>query len=154
LAEFFNAHGREKFEVTPLADLTHRIADRVIFSLGYGRTSHGAVLSTFGQLSDPDGRRYLANLLVSARERITVVSCFTAEEVTSERLSNGALLLKDLLQASTKEDQAVAQINDPMLVDLSLRLKKLGARVDESYSRDLPLIVSYAKNSAVIEPDW
>jgi hypothetical protein len=154
LAEFFNAHGREKFEVTPLADLTHRIADRVIFSLGYGRTSHGAVLSTFGQLSDPDGRRYLANLLVSARERITVVSCFTAEEVPSDRLSNGALLLKDLLQASTKEDQAVAQINDPMLVDLSLRLKKLGARVDESYSRDLPLIVSYAKNSAVIEPDW
>jgi hypothetical protein len=152
--EFFNAHGREKFEVTPLAELTHRIADRVIFSLGYGRTSHGAVLSTFGQLSDKDGRRYMANLLVSAREQITVVSCFSADEVPSDRLSNGALLLKDLLQASTRETQAASQMNDPMLADLSVRLKKLGARVDESYSSDLPLIVSYAKSSAVIEPDW
>ena len=154
LVEFFNAHGREKFEVTPLAELTHRIADRVIFSLGYGRTSHGAVLSTFGQLSDKDGRRYMANLLVSAREQITVVSCFSADEVPSDRLSNGALLLKDLLQASNRENQAASQMNDPMLADLSIRLKKLGARVDESYSSDLPLIVSYAKNSAVIEPDW
>ena len=154
LVEFFNAHGREKFEVTPLAELTHRIADRVIFSLGYGRTSHGAVLSTFGQLSDKDGRRYMANLLVSAREQITVVSCFSADEVPSDRLSNGALLLKDLLQASTRENQSASQINDPMLADLSIRLKKLGARVDESYSSDLPLVVSYAKSSAVIEPDW
>jgi hypothetical protein len=154
LVEFFNAHGREKFEVTPLAELTHRIADRVIFSLGYGRTSHGAVLSTFGQLSDKDGRRYMANLLVSAREQITVVSCFTADEVPSDRLVNGALLLKDLLQASTRESQTASPVIDPMLADLSIRLKKLGARVDESYSSELPLIVSYAKNSAVIEPDW
>jgi hypothetical protein len=154
LIEFFNSHGREKFEVTPLAELTHRIADRVIFSLGYGRTSHGAVLSTFGQLSDSDGRRYMANLLVSAREQITVVSCFTADEVPSDRLSNGALLLKDLLQASTSTTQASTEMNDPMLADLSIRLKKLGARVDDSFSRELPLIVSYAKNSAVIEPDW
>jgi len=154
LVEFFNAHGREKFEVTPLAELTHRIADRVIFSLGYGRTSHGAVLSTFGQLSDKDGRRYMANLLVSAREQITVVSCFAADEVPSDRLSNGALLLKDLLQASTQPSQGASQMNDPMLADLSIRLKKLGARVDDTYSRELPLIASYAKNSAVIEPDW
>jgi hypothetical protein len=41
-----------------------------------------------------------------------------------------------------------------MLSDLSLRLKKLGARVDDGFSRELPLIASYAKTSAVIEPDW
>ena len=154
LAEFFDAHGREKFEVTPIADLTHRIADRVIFSLGYGRTSHGAVLSNFGQLSDVEGRRYLANLLVSARDQITVVSCFDADDVPSDRLSHGALLLKDLLQATSRTMEADPQVVDPMLSDLSLRLKKLGARVDDAYSRELPLVVSYAKNSAVIEPDW
>jgi hypothetical protein len=154
LAAFFDLHGREKFEVTPIADLAHRLADRVIFSIGFGRTSHGAVLSNFGQLSEADGRRYLANLLVSARDQITVVSCFDAQDVPSDRLSNGALILKDLLLASTHQRTPAAQAIDPMLGDLSIRLKKLGARVDDSYSSDLPLVVSYAKTSAVIEPDW
>lgn len=154
LEQFFTSHGREKFEVTPIAELSHRIADRVIFSLGYGRTSHGSVLSNFGQLSDRDGRRYLANLLVSAREQITIVSCFTAEDVPVDRLSNGAALLRDLLEATSRENTEVIQATDPMLTDLSIRLKKLGARVDESYSLDLPLIASYADKSAVIEPDW
>lgn len=154
LVEFFNSHGREKFEVVPIAELTHRLADRVIFSLGYGRTSHGAVLSTFGQLSDPQGRRYLANLLVSARNQITVVSCFAAEDVPSDRLSNGATLLKDLLEATTPKQQLASMPADPMLVDLSLRLKKLGARIDDSFSTEVPLIASFGKSAAVIEPDW
>jgi hypothetical protein len=154
LAAFFDLHGREKFEVTPIAELTHRLADRVIFSLGFGRTSHGAVLSNFGQLSEPDGRRFLANLLVSAREQITVVSCFDADDMPNDRLANGALILKDLLKASSAQPEPASQILDPMLSDLSLRLKKLGARVDDGFSRELPLIASFAKTSAVIEPDW
>lgn len=154
LAEFFDSHGREKFEVAPLADLGHRIADRVIFSLGYGRTSHGAVLSSFGQMSDVDGRRYLANLLVSARKQITVVSCFGPDEVPTDRMANGAALLKDLLQAASAEREPVANPVDPMLQDLSLRLKKLGARVDTGFSQETPLVVAYAKSAAVIEADW
>lgn len=154
LVEFFNSHGREKFEVVPIADLTHRLADRVIFSLGYGRTSHGAVLSTFGQLSDSQGRRYLANLLVSARRQITVVSCFAAADVPSDRLNNGATLLKDLLEATIPRQQVASMPTDPMLTDLSLRLKKLGARIDDSFSSEVPLIASFGKHAAAIEPDW
>jgi hypothetical protein len=154
LAEFFHSHGRERFEVLALSDLTHRLADRVIFSIGFGRTSHGAVLSNFGQLSEPDGRRSMANLLVSARKSITVISCFAAEDIPSDRLTNGALLLRDLLSAADETLEPVDVLPDPMLNDLSLRLKKLGARVDESRSGSLPLVVSYAKKAAVIEPDW
>jgi hypothetical protein len=154
LAEFFHSHGRERFEVLALTDLTHRSADRVIFSIGFGRTSHGAVLSNFGQLSEPEGRRSMANLLVSARQSITVISCFAAEDIPSDRLSNGALLLRDLLSAADAPLEPADVLPDPMLNDLSLRLKKLGARVDESLSGSLPLVVSYAKKAAVIEPDW
>ena len=154
LAEFFHSHGREKFEVLSLADLTHRLADRVIFSIGFGRTSHGAVLSNFGQLSEPEGRRSMANLLVSARKSITVISCFAAEDIPADRLANGALLLRDLLSAADSPLEPADVLPDPMLNDLSLRLKKLGARVDESLSASLPLVVSYAKKAAVIEPDW
>jgi hypothetical protein len=154
LAEFFHTHGREKFEVLSLADMTHRQADRVIFSIGFGRTSHGAVLSNFGQLSEPEGRRALANLLVSARREITVVSCFSAEDIPADRLANGAQLLSDLLAAADAPREINDVIPDPMLNDLSLRLKKLGARVDETLSADMRLVVSYAKKAAVIEPDW
>ena len=154
LAEFFHSHGSEKFEVLALADLTHRLADRVIFSIGFGRTSHGAVLSNFGQLSEPEGRRSLANLLVSARKEITVISCFAASDIPEDRLSHGALLLSDLLSAADAIPELTDANPDPMLNDLSLRLKKLGARVDESLSASMPLVVSYAKKAAVIEPDW
>jgi hypothetical protein len=154
LAEFFHTHGREKFEVLALSDLTHRIADRVIFSIGFGRTSHGAVLSNFGQLSEPEGRRSLANLLVSARKEITVISCFAASDIPTDRLINGALLLSDLLMAAEVQREPGDALPDPMLNDLSLRLKKLGARVEESFSESMPLVVSYAKTAAVIEPDW
>ena len=154
LAEFFRSHGREKFEVLSLTELTHRNADRVIFSIGFGRTSHGAVLSNFGQLSEPEGRRSVANLLVSARKSITVISCFAADDIPTDRLSHGALLLRDLLSAADLAVEPADALPDPMLNDLSLRLKKLGARVDESLSLSLPLVVSYAKKAAVIEPDW
>lgn len=154
LAEFFEAHGREKFEVSPISDLTHRVADRVIFSIGFGRTSHGAVLSNFGQLSEADGRRNLANLLVSSKRQITVVSCFGPEDVPTDRLSNGAVLLADLLTAATATASNSASTSDPMLADLGLRLKKLGARVEEGYSKELPLIAAFAKTAIVIEPDW
>jgi hypothetical protein len=154
LAEFFHSHGREKFEVLAIADLTHRMADRVIFSIGFGRTSHGAVLSNFGQLSEPEGRRSLANVLVSARREITVISCFAAEDIPDDRLSHGAVLLRDLLSAADAPRETGDTLPDPMLNDLSLRLKKLGARVDESLSTTMPLVVSYAKKAAVIEADW
>jgi hypothetical protein len=154
LAEFFHSHGREKFEVLAIADLTHRNADRVIFSIGFGRTSHGAVLSNFGQLSEPGGRLSLANLLVSARREITVISCFNASDIPADRLTNGALLLRDLLAAADAPREIADVIPDPMLNDLSLRLKKLGARVDETLSATMPLVVSYAKKAAVIESDW
>ena len=154
LAEFFDTHGREKFEVTSIANLTHRIADRVIFSIGFGRTSLGAVLSNFGELSEAQGRRHLANLLVSARHQITVVSCFGVEDVPVDRLANGAALLKELLLTATVKPTSSNGMLDPMLDDLALRLKKLGATVDSSFAPELPLIVSFAKTAALIEPDW
>jgi hypothetical protein len=69
LESFFESHGRERFAIFALNELGHRIADRVILSIGFGRNQHGKVGSSFGQLNATDGRRSLANLLVSARRR-------------------------------------------------------------------------------------
>ncbi|MEN9749846.1 MAG: hypothetical protein RL149_924, partial [Actinomycetota bacterium] len=155
LAPFFDAHGDEKFEVVSIADLAHRIADRIIFSVGFGLTPRGGVSSDFGQLSHKDGRRYLANTLVSARKQITIVSCITSDVIPAEGLSAGASLLKTLL-ASAEDGGHIPGDHDadPMLADLAARLKRLGARVDATFAERLSLVVAYGAKTAVVVPDW
>jgi hypothetical protein len=155
LSPFFDGHGDEKFEVVTIADLAHRIADRIIFSVGFGLTPRGGVASDFGQLSLTEGRRYLANTLVSARKQFTVVSCMTADVIPSEGMSRGAQLLKSLL-ASAENGGHVGGAGeaDSLLADLALRLKRLGARVDLAFSERLPLVVAYGAKRAVVIADW
>ncbi len=155
LAAFFEAHGREKFEVVGIADLAHRSADRIIFTVGYGLTPRGGVSSDFGQLSSPEGRRYLANTLVSARKQITIVSCITADVIPADGLSAGAHLLKTLLSSAEDGGHVPGDHEaDPMLGDLAKRLKRLGVRVDANFAERLPLVIAYAEKNAVVVPDW
>jgi len=155
LEQFFEAHGDEKFEVVSIADLAHRIGDRIIFSVGFGLTPRGGVANDFGQLSLKEGRRYLTNTLVSARRQITVISCITAEVIPSEGVSPGARLLKTLLSSSADGGHVSLEgERDSMLADLAMRLKKLGARVDTSFAERLPLVAAYGGKSVAVIPDW
>jgi len=154
LAEFFEGHGREKFEITTIQDLAHRIADRIIFSLGFGKEQSGAVPKSLGLISHRDGKRYLANLLVSARKQITVVSCLEAEDLTDRSIS-GVETLAELL-AEVREPKASkleVEIN-PMISDLAIRLTRLGVSTRTNFSTRLKLVASVGEQAAVIEPDW
>ena len=151
LAEFFDSHGREQFAVATLSNLTHRLADRVIFSVGFGRTTEGKVSSALGDLSDANANRRLANLIVSARSRLTVVSCFDAESVTGSSANDA--MLRALL-APKHLDQVVNGEPDALLTDLSLRLSKLGARVQLNFAGRIGLAVSFGNQAAVVDPDW
>ena len=152
LAAFFETHGREKFEVLSLNDLQHRIADRVIFSVGFGRNQHGKVGADFGQLSEPNGRRALANLLVSARRQITTVACFSAVDLQGEDLETAPALLRDLL--GSKHNKSFNDLDrDALLADLAMRIKKLAIRTEFSFGSRLPLVASFANNAVVVLPD-
>jgi hypothetical protein len=143
LEEFFDAHGREKFEVATIAELSHRIADVVIFSLG---VQHEGEL-----LSHRYGRKFVANLLVSARDKITLVSSLA--ELPSEWPL--AALFKDIFAHATPAAAMDSDdVADPMLADLALRLKKLGARVTLGFGENLPLVISYGNRAGVIQADW
>ena len=143
LEEFFDSHGREKFEVATIAELSHRIADEVIFSLGVSGEPE--------LFSDPYARKFVANLLVSARSAITLVSSI---ETVPESWPL-AKLLNDVLGHRTSEifadDEEQA---DPMLADLALRLRKLGARVTIGFGEHLPLVISYGNTAGVVTADW
>ncbi len=143
LEEFFDSHGREKFEVATVAELSHRIADVVIFSLGLDKAPE--------LLAHPFARKFIANLLVSARSKIAVVTAL-ASLPSDWPLAN---LLNDVFshimpEAVTDSDEIV----DPMLTDLALRLRKLGARVTLGFSENLPLVISYGNKAGVIQADW
>lgn len=154
LDRFFDAHGDEKFEVTTLNRLSHRVADRVIFSPGFGVTSSGFAANTLGQLSEPSGRRTLANVLVSARKSLTVVTAISADKLPQEPV-NAAKQFAKLFKYATAPMPVDSEIDsDPMLSDLALRLRKLGAHVTIGYTSRIPMAVSFGNKSAIILPDW
>ena len=155
LREFFEKHGRERFEITSLSDLNHRLADRIIFSIGFGRTPQGKILSHFGLLNEPEAKRWLANMLVSARYKMTIVSCFSSYDLPEMRNEGATEYLPTLLKPSYNESiESDTFESDPMLADLARRLKRFGVRVVEGFGKRIPLIASYGNQFLVVEPDW
>lgn len=152
LAEYFDAHGREAFEVTTMLDLTHRLADRVIFSVGFGRTPEGQVSGNLGFFNSPNASRMLANLIISARQRFTVVSCYNESDFTG-KLSDNQQLLAQLIKPTFLSDLESGR-PDPLLRDLALRLEKLGISVRLNFANRIGLAASLGKNAAVVDPDW
>ena len=154
LAEFFEGHGREKFEITTIQDLAHRIADRVIFSVGFGKDSSGAVPKSLGFISHRDGHRYLANCLVSARKHITIVCALEATDLVDPSII-GCDALRQMLSEIAKSNFKTqeAEVN-PMIADLAIRLTKLGVTTRTNFSARFKLVASVGEKAAVIEPDW
>lgn len=143
LDEFFDSHGREKFEVATIAELSHRVADVVIFSVGL---EHEPEL-----LKDPCARKFLANLLVSARSKMLVVTSLTKlpDEWPMSQLLNDLFA-----QVSLEVNSESGHDGDPMLADLTNRLRRLGVRASLGYGENLPLVISYGNKAAVVQGDW
>ena len=154
LKQFFDSHGDEKFAVTTLSALSHRVADRVIFSPGFGLLENGRAANSLGQMSLESGRRTLANMMVSARKSLTMVSAITSETLPLEPVGAVSQFVK-MFRHITPVTPTDSEIDsDPMLTDLALRLRKLGAHVTVGYTPRIPMVVSYGATSAVLLPDW
>ena len=154
LKQFFDSHGDEKFEISTLLELSHRVADRVIFSPGFGVLANGHAANALGQLSLDSGRRTLANLLVSARKSLTLVTSISQESLPFEPVGATKQFAKMFRYASVTTPVDSEIDSDPMLSDLALRLRKLGAHVTIGYTARIPMAVSYGASSAIIIPDW
>ena len=154
LKQFFDSHGDERFEVNTLSELSHVVADRVIFAPGFGILSRGMAANELGQLSLPSGRRTLANMLVSARKSLTLVTSITPENLPAEPVGAVKQFAK-MFRFLTPPNYSGESVDvDPMLADLALRLRKLGAHVTLGFTPRVSMAVSYGANSAVIVPDW
>ncbi len=154
LAAFFAADQREPFVVLTAEQAATRSRDHVIFTVGYGRTPHGRVLSDFGELSGPHGRQIIAAALTRARRSMTVVSCFTAKDLNPDKLDGGASVLAELYNQEAADEMASAPAqSEPLLVDLANRLDALGAFTSINYGGELDLVAYHGKRAIVIETD-
>lgn len=155
IADFFTKDSREPFLVVTLDQAGALTRDRVIFSLGYGRTPHGRVLSDLGPLSQPGGERLLAVAFTRARRHLRVLSCVSIEDLRDERLSATTRALGDVLHKV--DNPPLAKVSgreqDPLLVDLAKRLDVLGMNVELDYQGHIPLAASYGGYCIALDTD-
>ncbi len=155
LASFMTSDSTEPFVVATLDQARGFTRDRVIFSLGYGRTPHGRVVSDLGPLSKEGGERLLAGVFTSARRHLRVLSCVALEDLRDERLSPTTRALGDVLHL-LESPQLTPESNsdpDPLLVDLAKRLEAMGMSVDLGYRGVIPLVAHYGGYCIALDSD-
>ncbi|WP_258566538.1 AAA family ATPase [Leucobacter luti] len=153
--DFLLGERAEPFAVLTLEQATAQSRDRVIFSIGYGRTPHGRVLSNFGGLGRPGGERLLAVAMTRARRAMTIVSCFKPADLDSARIKHGVVELAELLalEHPAPEPSALPAERDPMVGELADRLEALGLTVALDYRGAIPLAASFDGRAIAIDID-
>ncbi|KRA24004.1 AAA family ATPase [Microbacterium sp. Root61] len=155
VADFVSRDTAEPFAVLSLEESVAESRDRVIFSLGFGLTKHGRVLSDFGDLSTPDGERLLTVGMTRARRSMVIVSSIRPSSFDDGRLEHGAATLMGILGgiAARGRDARLEDLADPLTLALARELRRLGVSVDVHYRGLLPLVAQYDGKAVVAESD-
>jgi hypothetical protein len=155
LTDFIIGDRAEPFTVATIDQAVAESRDRVIFSIGFGRTPHGRVLTNFGILGEPGGERLLAVAMTRARRSMAIVSCFQPSDIDETRMSHGAIALAEILAevGARLADEPVPDDGDPMLVDLARRLEAKGINVALGHRGKLGLVASFGGRCATVETD-
>lgn len=155
VADFVSRDSTEPLSVLTLEEAVAESRDRVIFTLGYGVTRHGRVLSDFGELSTPDGERLLTVGMTRARRSMVIVSCIRPSSFDEGRLEHGAATLMDILGGLTTHgrDARLEDLADPLTLALARELRRLGVAVDVDYRGLLPLVAQNGNKAVVVESD-
>ncbi|MCU1509395.1 MAG: family ATPase [Glaciihabitans sp.] len=155
VSDFLIGDRPEPFTVTTIDQAVAQSRDRVIFSLGYGRTPHGRVLSNFGPLGEPGGDRLLAVAMTRARRSMVIVTCFEPSDIDDGRIQHGAISLAGILGeiGARASEVPFPDDSDPMLVDLARRLESRGLTVALGLRGKLGLVAAYRGTCVAIETD-
>lgn len=155
LADFVVGDRPEPFTVSTIEQAVAQSRDRVIFSIGYGRTPHGRVLSDFGALGEPGGERLLAVAMTRARRSMVIVTSFAPADLDDGRMKHGAVALAEILGevGARLAAEPIPDDSEPMLVDLAQRLEHRGLKVALGHRGKLGLVASRGGMCVSIETD-
>ncbi|BBM83359.1 ATPase AAA [Candidatus Uabimicrobium amorphum] len=96
---FFAEEGSEHFFIKNLERVQGDERDHIMISVGYGKNRAGVLRHNFGPINKQGGERRLNVLVTRARQRITVVSSFTHQDIDLQKTkAEGAKLLKYYLE--------------------------------------------------------
>lgn len=139
---FFRTDNDEPFVVSSLSRCQGISRERVILTLGYGKTPHGRVIHDFGEIASDNGAAYLAHALLATRGDLTIVTALDPDETDMRRIATeGTHMMHDLLHRAKYDpkDRSPLEIArrldeeegapDRLLVDLAERLYSLGLTV-------------------------
>ncbi|UIN31611.1 AAA family ATPase [Microbacterium binotii] len=155
VADFVSRETAEPFAVLTLEESVAESRDRVVFSLGFGLTKHGRVLSDFGDLSTADGERLLTVGMTRARRSMVIVSSIRPSAFEDGRLEHGAATLMSILGgvAARARETRLEDLADPLTRALARELRAKGIKVDLDYRGLLPLVAGHDGKAVVVESD-
>ncbi|MBN9175774.1 MAG: AAA family ATPase [Microbacterium sp.] len=155
VADFVGRDTAEPFAVLGLEESVAESRDRVVFSLGFGLTKHGRVLSDFGDLSGDDGERLLRVGMTRARRSMVIVSSIRPSAFDEGRLASGASRLMTILGgiAARAREARLEDLADPLTLTLARHLRARGVAVDVDYRGQLPIVAQYKGKAIVAESD-
>lgn len=158
---FSHPRGRpavEPFVVVDSSSVAGLRRDVVILCLGMSKTPQGRVQLNFGPLSGVSGVAHTVGSLEVVRQKLEIVSAFTAEEVNVKKIqSPGGKMLIDLLASAGNPEGMVRALTTPesfkaepdrLLVDLAERLWRQGLTVVPRFGLphgvQIPLAIGHA----------
>lgn len=102
LEEFFSLARDEYFFIKNLESIQGDQRDVIFISVGYGRDTTGRLTQTFGPLAQEGGERRLNVLISRAKDRCTVFSSITADDVRADPGKLGISAFREFLQYAEK----------------------------------------------------
>ena len=155
LDDFFSEANPEPFFVKNIERVQGDERDAIILTVGYGRTEDGRMRYNFGPINQKGGFRRLNVAITRAKRRMTVVSCFSHEDMDPDRLNNeGVRRLRDYIEyaAGGGRKLGAGPVNVPPLnpfeIDIRDRLEARGLKLQPQYG-----VSGYRIDFAAMHPD-
>ena len=140
LDSFLDERLHEPFFVKNLERVQGDERDAIILSIGYGKNSEGRLLYRFGPLNIEGGERRLNVAITRARNRMTLVSSFSAADMDPGKLrAEGAKMLgRYLAYAESKgSDLGSVAVDKPELNPFERDVR------DQMVAAGIPLVAQY-----------
>ena len=140
LEDFFDESQQEPFFVKNLERVQGDERDAIILSVGYGKNAEGRLLYRFGPLNQEGGERRLNVAVTRAKERMTLVSSFTHQDMDPDRSSaQGVKLLRAYIDYCSSNGanlgEAASEIPElnPFEIDIRDSLVRAGIPLSAQY---------------------
>lgn len=151
LQDFLANSDIEPFVVLTLDQASAVTRDRVIFSLGYGKTPHGRILSDLGPLATADGERLVAVAVTRAHSHLRVITSLSPSDLTIDRMAPGPRMLGRFIDDTLAFTPPAVDAN-PLLEDLGSRLEARGVTLLPA-THDIPLAAVRGQRTVAVDID-